>query len=351
MRSEVPKFGLIQAKSVSDAINLLNQYGQWNARVICGGSDVFYQLKNKIELLIPKYIIDISQLPLNYIQYSSNSGFRIGATTTLGDVEKNTDIQKYASVVSDAVSTIATHEIRNVGTVAGDILQEVWCPYLRNNYDCWRNGGNVCYGAIGDNRYYHSIFGGRLCYAIHASDLGPALLAMDASAIIQTPSGTKSMTIDSLIPGISVIGGQVKENVLNFNEIVTEIQIPQPPPNTVSAYYKVRDRDVWDFAMASAAIRLTFSSGNTVSDSRIVLGGVDVKPRRVTAAENYLKGKTLSESVFAGAADAALSDATPLPYGTGNDFRVDLCKGAVIKALRQLSSSSSSTTTTTTTGY
>jgi xanthine dehydrogenase YagS FAD-binding subunit len=237
--------------------------------------------------------------------------------------------------VAAAAGSIATLQLRNNSTVEGDVLQEVWCPYLRNNYDCWRNGGNVCYGAIGDNRYYHSIFGGRLCYSVHAGDVAPAMSALNAQATIQGSLGIRTVSMDQLMPGISVIGGRVQEHTLDYNEVLTEFFIPNQPSGTKSGWYKVRDRGTWDFALASAAITVNMSGG-TASNASVVLGGVDVVPHRARGAEGYLNGKSMSEDVYAGAAAAAVQDATPLTYGLGNAFRVELTKGAVINALRAL---------------
>lgn len=138
-----------------------------------------------------------------------------------------------------------------------------------------------------------------------------------------------------LFPGISVVGGRVQEHTVDYNEILTELYIPNQPSGTKSGWYKVRDRGTWDFALASAAVTVNMS-GSNVSNASVVLGGVDVVPHRATAAQNYLNGKSLSEDTYAGAASAAVQDATPLTYGVGNSFRVELAKGAVINALRAL---------------
>jgi len=333
-RTEVPKFGLVQAQSVQDAINLLSQYGAGNARIIAGGTDIITGMKNKIAQYTPQYLIDISGLSLDYVNQDSG-GVHIGATTKISDVVNNTAVNSSAPLLAAAAGSVATLQLRNNGTIGGDTLQQVWCPYLRNNYDCWRNGGNVCYGAIGDNRYYHSIFGGRLCYAVHAGDIAPALSALNATATIQGPLGTRTISMDQLFPGISVIGGRVQEHTVDYNEVLTEFFVPNSPSGTKSGWYKVRDRGTWDFALASAAVTVQMS-GSNVSNASVVLGGVDVVPHRASAAESYLNGKSLSEDTYAGAASAAVQDATPLTYGLGNAYRVDLAKGAVINALRGL---------------
>ena len=332
MRTDFTKFWLVQAQSVSDAVSLLTQYGAGNARIISGGTDILTRMKNGITFQTPTHLVDISGLGLSYIRQDSG-GVHIGGTTP------NTDVVNSAAVphlLSDAAATIATVQLRNTGTIAGDVTQEVWCPYVRNNYSCWRNGGNVCYGAIGDNRYYHSIFGGRLCYAVHAGDVSSALMALGAQATIQGGSGSRTISMEQLLPGINVIGGRVQENTLDYNEILTEFYVPNPPSGTMMGWYKVRDRGTWDFALASAAIAVQVSGGKA-SNASVVLGGVDVVPHRASAAESALNGNSLTEDVFAKVAAAAVQDAQPLDYGMGNAFRVELAKGAVLNALRALS--------------
>ena len=345
MRTEVPKFGLVQATSVSDAVNLLTQYGAGNARIISGGTDILTRMKNNSvstpmspdglpTISSPTYLIDISGLGLSYIKQDSG-GVHIGGATSNSDVVNSTAVPH---LLSDAVGTIATIQLRNMGTIAGDVTQEVWCPYLRNNYDCWRNGGNVCYGAIGDNRYYHSIFGGRLCYAVHAGDASSALMALGARATIQGGSGSRTISMEQLLPGINVVSGRVKENTVDYNEVLTEFYVPTPASGTKMGWYKVRDRGTWDFALASAAIAVN-TTGGKASNASIVLGGVDVVPHRASAAEGALNGHNLSEgdTLFTNVASAAVQDAQPLDYGVGNAFRVELAKGAVLNALRALS--------------
>ncbi|MGD0510921.1 MAG: FAD binding domain-containing protein [Candidatus Micrarchaeaceae archaeon] len=331
MRTEVSKFAVHSATSLSHAISLLSQYGQ-QAAVINGATDIISRNKNGIKLHMFQHLVDISGLALNYSNKKSD-GWHIGAGTPINGVATNINLP---TVLQQAAGAVATLQIRNMGTIAGDVLQEVWCPYLRNNFDCWRNGGNVCYGAIGDNRYYHSIFGGRLCYANHAGDIAQALFALGAKATIQGSLGSRTVSMDTLMPGISIINGVVKENTVAQNEVLTEFIIPNQPSGQVSTYYKVRDRGTWDFALASAAVALTIS-GSKASNTRIVLGGVDVIPHRSPAAEAKVDGQQLTEDTFAKAGTAAVADATPLTYGTGNAYRVQLANGAVRKALRAIS--------------
>ena len=332
MRTEVPKFGLVQAQSVSDAVSLLTKYGAGNARIISGGTDILTRMKNGITFQTPTYLVDISGLGLNYIK-QDGGGVRIGGGTPNTDVVNSTAIPH---LLSEAAGSIATDPLSNTGTYAGDVTQEVWCPYVRNNNSCWRKRGNLCKGAIGEHTYSHSIIGGRLSYAVHAGDISSALMALGAQATIQGGSGSRTISMEQLLPGINVIGGRVQENTLDYNEILTEFYVPSPASGTMMGWYKVRDRGTWDFALASAAIAVQVSGGKA-SNASIVLGGVDVVPHRASAAESALNGNSLTEDVFAKGAPPAVQDAQPLDYGMGNAFRVELAKGAVLNAQRALS--------------
>ena len=335
--TEVPKFGIVTPTSVSDAVSLLTKYA-FQARVISGGTDVLSLMKNGIKSQTPQYVIDISGLNLNYVNYGQSDGLRIGATTPLSRVAADPNVNANFTALAQATNAVGSPQIRNQATMAGNVLQEIWCWYLRNNYpSCWRNGGNLCYAANGgDNRYYHSIFGGNLCYGIHASDSSPALLALNAEATVVGPSGSRTVSIDQLIPGVSIVDGRIKENSLAYNEVLTEFHIPSLASGSKSAFYKVADRGSFDFALASAAVNATFN-GSTVSSARVVLGAVANKPLRIASTESYLSGKQLTESVISSAADDALSGATPLTSGPGNSFRVFIAKGALKNALRAVS--------------
>jgi xanthine dehydrogenase YagS FAD-binding subunit len=345
MRNELNQFGYLVPTSVDDAVSLLTKYGG-NAKVIAGGTDLLYLMKNQVDALTPEYIVDISGLGLDQVEFSQSAGLTIGATANVLTVSNDPNVNKYYGAIAGA-TTGHPNQIASQATAAGDISQEVWCWYLRNNYDCWRNGGNVCYAIVGDNRYYHSIFGGNLCYAVHAGDLTAALFAHDATLTVQGPGGSSTKTMDQFMPGVSIVDGRVKENSLRYNEIVTQINVPAPASGTLSTFFRMTDRGAVDFPLASAAVVAT-TNGSTISSARVVLGHVANKPIRASSAESYLAGKTLplSESDIAQAAKNALSGATPLTHesvgahglGQGNAFRVFIAQGVVKNALRALNS-------------
>ena len=342
MRNELNQFGYLLPTSVDDAVSMLTQHGG-NARVIAGGTDLIYQMKQKIETLIPQHVVDISALGLDNISYGS-SGLTIGATAPLLSVQSNPNIVQYYPAIAQA-TTGHPVQIASQATAAGDICQEVWCWYLRNNYDCWRNGGNVCYAVQGDNRYYHSIFGGNLCYAVHAGDLTTALFAHNASLTVAGPGGNSTLSMDQFMPGVSVVDGRVKENTIGYNQIVTQINVPAPPSGQLSTFFRMTDRGAIDFPLASAAV-VADTNGSTITSARIYMGHVANKPIRASGAESAIVNQSLplSEQTIATAAANAVKGASPLTHpstnaanaGQGNAFRVWIAQGVVTNAIRAL---------------
>jgi len=239
--------------------------------------------------------------------------------------------QRYPMLVQ-AINMISSPELRNASTLGGDLLQEVWCQYLRGGYSCWRNGGYLCYGAIGDNSYYHSAMGGRLCYAVYPGDAATALIPYDAKVKLATPGGTKELTLEQLVPGDMLVDGRIQSHVVRFNEILTEVVLPPPKPGIRASFEKLRPRGVWDFAMASLALTLQVRD-NTIEDARVVFGGIAGKPLREHAVESFLRGKTLSADLGEQAVPIALMNAAPLKY---NATKIDMAKGLLASGLAKL---------------
>jgi xanthine dehydrogenase YagS FAD-binding subunit len=280
----------------------------------------------------PKYLVDIKGIDLNFIRETADGGLAIGATTTISDVQHSELVTRKYPLLEQTLKKISSPELRNQSTIAGDIMQEVWCQYLRGNYPCWRNGGYLCYGAIGDNSYYHSVMGGRLCFAVYHGDAAIALEALEASVKVVGPSGMREMTLEALIPGDVLIDGRVQSHVLRSNEILTEIVIPPAKNGSVGTFQKIRPRGVWDFAMASVAINLQMDGGR-IGDARVVFGGIAVMPYRERAIEAYLKDKPLGGDLAQQAASRALLNAAPLKY---NEHKVDVARGALASGLDAL---------------
>src|SRR6202167_175240 len=318
--------------TVDEAIQLLSKHGT-EAGVYAGGTDLLIRLKNRLQQA-PTYLVDIKKIDnLRYIKEDAQGGVRIGTATKLAEMADSDLLKKRYPMLVETIHMISSPELRNVSTLGGDLLQEVWCQYLRGGYSCWRNGGHLCYGAIGDNSYYHSAMGGRLCYAVYPGDAAVALIPFDATVKLATPSGTKELTLEQLVPGDLLVDGRIQSHVVRFNEILTEVALPAPKPGVRASFEKLRPRGVWDFAMASLALGLVLQ-GKTVQDARVVVSGISGKPWREKPVEDFLKGKTLSTPLINQAMAQALQNAAPLKY---NATKVDMAKGLLASGLERLS--------------
>ncbi len=325
------KISIYRPSSTGEALQILSQHGP-EAAVYAGGTDLLIRLKNRLKQA-PAYLVDIKKIDdLRYIQDDGQGGVRIGAATKLAEMAESELLQKRYPMLVDAIRMISSPELRNASTLGGDLLQEVWCQYLRGGYNCWRNGGYLCYGAIGDNSYYHSAMGGRLCYAVYPGDAAAALIAFDARAKLATPAGVKELSLEQLLPGDLMVDGRIQSHVVRYNEILTEVAIPAPKPESRASFEKLRPRGVWDFAMASLALRLDVRDGR-IEDSRVVFGGIAGKPLREHAVEQFVRGKALSAELGDAAMATALANAAPLKY---NATKIDMAKGLLASGLARL---------------
>ncbi len=328
------KISVYRPTSIEEAIQILSLHGT-DAGVYAGGTDLLIRLKNRLKQA-PTYLVDVKKIGnLRYIKETPQGGVQIGALTKLAEIAESDLLAKKYPMLVQAVKMISSPELRNASTLGGDLLQEVWCQYLRGGYSCWRNGGYICYGAIGDNSYYHSAMGGRLCYAVYPGDAAPALITLDATVKVAGPSGIKEMSVEQLVPGDMMVDGRIQSHVVRFNEILTEVVIPAPKPGFRASFEKLRPRGVWDFAMASAALGLQLRD-RTIEDARVVFGGIAGKPYRERAVEAFLKGKTLSADLATPAVSSALANAAPLKY---NATKIDMAKGLLASGLDKLAAS------------
>jgi len=328
------KISVYRPKSIEEATDILSIHGT-EAGVYAGGTDLLIRLKNRLKET-PTYLVDIKKIDnLRYIKDDGQGGVKIGALTKIGELIDSKLLADRYPMIVEAAGKISSPELRNASTVGGDILQQVWCQYLRGNYNCWRNGGYICYGAIGDNSYYHSAMGGRLCYAVYPGDLAPALIPYDATVTLATPTGAKQLTVEQLVPGDMMVDGRIQSHVVRHNEILTEVQLAAPKPGFKASFEKIRPRGVWDFAMASLAMGLQLN-GTTIQDARVVFGGLSGKPLREHAVEAFLKGKTIGPDLHAPAMTAALTNAAPLKY---NAAKIDMAKGLLASGLDRIAAS------------
>lgn len=321
-------FKHIDASSPDDAVAALGRYGE-GARVLAGGQDLLFRIKKYI--VQPECVINLKSIPgLNTIRFSPENNLRIGALTTLSGLARSAELQRNYAVLAQAAGVVASPQIRNLGTLGGNICQDVWCWYLQDGFSCWKSGGKFCDLAGGDSRYYGSVMGGHLCLSNHPSDAAVALAALDAKIHVVSPKGRRAVSISDFLCGHNWVGGRLQSHTLGLDEIVTEIEVPFRP--THSAYVKFALRKSWDFAIASVAVSAVIRDG-LWEDLRVVLGGVATFPYRSREAETLLKNGKINEASAQAAAEAALQNAKPLKL---NGYKVELSKTLVRRALLSL---------------
>jgi xanthine dehydrogenase YagS FAD-binding subunit len=302
------KFRHINASTVDEAVSWLRRYGQ-RAYVMAGGTDLLGKMKDEILPTYPEAVINLKTIPgLDFIK-EEDGMLRIGALSRLHDIAANPTVKDRYPALAMAAHRTASPNIRQMGTIGGNICQDIRCWYYRNpknRFPCLRKGGGRCYAIDGDNRY-HSIFGGSVeggCYAVHPSDTAPALIALNA----------KIVTSQGMIDAERFFQVDVlKTTVLDADEIVTEIHVPEPSNGTRSAFLKFAIRRSIDFPIANCAAMITSLAGK-VSAARICLNAVFVKPRRATKAEEAIVEKAIDEANAEAAGICALSDAKPLEH-------------------------------------
>jgi xanthine dehydrogenase YagS FAD-binding subunit len=315
-------FAHVNVRSVDEAITALQRYGK-RAAVIAGGTDLLGKMKDEILPTYPEALINIKTIPgLDLIQ-EKNGILCIGALARLEDVAADPRIIDACPALAEAARRTASTHLREMGTIGGNICQDIRCWYYRNQnnrFPCLRKGGGRCYAIDGDNRY-HSIFGGSVeqgCYAVHPGDTAPALIALDATV----KTSRRSVKAEDFFQ-VSV----AKTTVLDDDEIVTEIQIPKPFGK--SAFVKFALRKAVDFPIVNCAAMLAVSS-KKVAAARICLNAVYVKPYRAARAEEAIRGKAVNEANAEAAGTAAVSEARPMPY---NAYMVQIAKTMVKRAI------------------
>jgi xanthine dehydrogenase YagS FAD-binding subunit len=324
-------FELYDAMTVEDAVALLDQHGP-TAKLVAGGSDLVTGImKDNVTgpgMPYPDVLIDVTTIPELHGIEVADARLRVGSATTLTDVVESADIQSNWSVLSDAAVSIASPLIRNFGTVGGNINQRPRCWFLRGqHFDCYKKGGDFCFAVTGDNRP-HAIIGGELCYIVHPSDLSSALLALNASATIAGPDGRREVAFDDYFVGPRE--DVLRENILQHNELMVDVTVPESGPNTKMAWIKLKDRQVYDFAVVSVAVVANISDG-VWEDGRIVLGGVAPVPWRATVVEEALAGNDIDSTVQQAAA-LIRNEARPL---SNNTHKVDIAIGLTQRAIRE----------------
>lgn len=289
-----------------------------------GGSDLLQLVKERI--VEPDVVVNLRTMKGNDQVVPANGGVTIGGQITLDALSQNATIKRDYAVLAEAAATVATPQIRNFGTLAGNVMQRPWCWYYRNGFKCFKAGGNQCFSITGENQF-HAIFGGGPSFIVHPSDTAPALVALGATFHIAGPSGERTLSAADFF--VLPKQNAARENALREDEVLESIHLPVPKPGTRSAYHKVMDREAWTHAVVSAAVVLEMDK-DTCKEARIVLGGVAPIPWRVQAAERMLTGQRVTEELAQKAAETALAGANPM---TKNAYKVPLTKSIVQRTL------------------
>lgn len=320
-------FKLAQPKTLEQTSAFLG-LNQGKTALMAGGTDLLDEIKNGT--LQPEVVIDLSTIPGLDTIVQEQETIKIGALTRVVDLAENATIQEHFPGLVQAALSLASPQIRNVGTVGGNLCQKPRCWYYRDpDVNCRKKGGTRCFAMRGKNRY-HAIFGGGMCFFVSPSDLAPALISVGAQAVIATSLGAKTVPLADFytLPRQNVR----KENILGTDEILKEIHLPLPKSGFKSTYLKLKERGTWDFAVVSVAVSGEVSNG-AFQGIRIVCGGVAPIPWRLTKAESFIAGKLASEDILRQAVQEDLKEARPL---SENAYKLDLLEVAVYRAAMSL---------------
>jgi xanthine dehydrogenase YagS FAD-binding subunit len=326
IRDVMPVFELYQPASVDDAIKLLDRNGA-DAMVLAGGLDNMDWLKDRLKK--PKVVVDLTNIAELRGIKEANGGLEIGAMTTLTEVAKHPVVREKYALLGEAAGLVASPQIRNQGTIGGNVSQDTRCWYYRGGWTCYRAGGNICYAdtPTAINRE-HAIFDADRCVAVNPSDTAPALVALDAQMVIRGPKGERVVSAEDYFvgPGVDI----TRMNVLAPNELLVAVRIPPTMAGAQFYFEKVRDRQVWDFPLVNVASAIKFSNGK-VDAARIVVGAVAATPKRLPNVEAAIVGKPRDEATADMAGRMAVEGAVTLRY---NGYKVPLMRNLVKRAIR-----------------
>ena len=326
IRDIMPAFDLLQPANTEDALSLLNRHGN-QAWVLGGGLDSFDWLKDRIKR--PSVVVDLSQIKELTGIREVNGGLEIGAMTTLTDVVRHPVVRQKFSILSTGAEAAASPQIRNQGTIGGNVSQDARCWYYRGGWKCYRAGGNICYADTPSaiNRE-HAILGADRCVAVNPSDSAPALIVLDAQMVIRSSKGERVVNAEDYFigPGTDI----TRMTVLRPGDLLTAIRIPATWAGATFYFEKVRDRQVWDFPLVNVASAAVFSGG-MIERIRIAVNGVAAHPLRLKQVEDAVRGKPRDEATADMAGKLAIEGARPLRY---NGYKVPLMRNLVKRAIR-----------------
>jgi len=323
IRDVMPTFQLLQPSSVAETLSLLQTHEAW---VLAGGLDSFDWLKDRIKQ--PDVVVDLSGVDELRGVRATSDGLQIGPMTTLTDVAQHPVIKEKYSVLSQAAELVASPQIRNQGTIGGNVSQDTRCWYYRAGWPCYRAGGNICYAdtPVGRNRE-HAILHAERCVAVNVSDTAPALIALDAKFVIRTPKGERVVDAEDYFVGPDI--DITRLNILQRGDLLTEIRIPSTWAGAQFYFEKVRDRNVWDFPLMNVASAMKLS-GNTIEQIRIAVNGAAARPLRLKAVEDAVHGQQRNSGTGEMAGKRAVQEAVPLQF---NAYKIPLMRNLVKRSI------------------
>lgn len=317
--------------TVAEAVKMLpSEEGDRSAVLLAGGQDLLSELKE--HLVEPDTLVNLKAVPgLDGIAFADDGGLTLGALVTVQDIERDGRIQESLPMLAEAAASVGSPQIRAFGTLGGNLNQRPRCWYYRSEHaPCLKKGGDECFSYYGRNKY-NAILGGGPSYIVHPSDLAPALVALDAVALISGPQGERRLPLGEYYT-LPDEGDILSETRLAPGEILTHLLVPPPPAGQRSTYLKFQERGSYDFALAAVALGLVVE-GDTIRRARLVLGAVAPKPWRCERTERKLAGRPVDDETLRLAAEDALADARPL---SDNGYKVPLTKGLIVRAFERL---------------
>ena len=329
-------FEWANAKSVADAVRLLGASASADPdesyRPMGGGQDLLTTMKAYITR--PGRVVNLKTIPdAAKITIDAKTGIVFGATTTLSAIEAQADVAAFAPGLVEAIHSVATPQIRNVGTIGGNLCQRPRCWYFRlENHKCLKRGGDTCYAKDGENKYNAVFATDAPCVITHPSDLAPMLVALGATITVVGAKGSRDISAGDFFR-MPTVGDARHENVLTADEIITQIRVPASPLARRSTYLKFKERPSLDFAMASVAAAVDRADDGTIRSARVVLGGVAPIPWILPAVEARLTGHRLDDATLTAAGELAIADAKPLSQ---NAYKLPLIRTLVRRALAKL---------------
>ena len=325
IRDVMPAFQLFQPTSIEDAQKLLEQHGR-DGWVLAGGLDSFDWLKDRIKK--PKAVVDLSGIEELKGVRASGDGIEIGAMTTLTEVVGNPVVQQKYGLLAQSAELVASPQIRNQGTLGGNVSQDARCWYYRAGWPCYRAGGNICYAdtPVGRNRE-HAILHADRCVAVNPSDSAPALIALDAKFVIRTSQGERVVDAEDYFLGPEI--DITRMHILAPGDLLTAIRIPSTWAGAQFYFEKVRDRNVWDFPLLNVASAMVLSGGR-IERIRVAVNGAAARPLRLKAVEDAVRGQPRSASTGEMAGKLAVEGAVPLQF---NAYKIPLMRNLVKRAI------------------